>query len=84
VQNVAFTSLQKGLNVASSPSWEYLEKNVDRGALLVLELLVLEVLLMLLVLEVLVLLMVQQVGGWLGRWRVVPGARRQTRTLLGK
>jgi hypothetical protein len=49
--------------------------------LLLLVLLMLEVLL---VLELLVLLVVQEIGRWLSCWWLVPGATRDTWTLLRK
>jgi hypothetical protein len=82
VQNVALTSLQQGLHVTSSSPWEHPQQNVDRRAMLLLVLLMLEVLL--LVLELLVLLVVQEVGRWLCYWRMVPRATQDAGTLLGK
>lgn len=86
MQNVAFTSLQESLYVASSSPGEHPEQNVDRRAmLLLLVLLVLEMLvLLLLVLELLVLLVVQEIWRWLSCWWLVPGATRDAWTLLRK
>jgi hypothetical protein len=85
MQNIAFTSLQESLYVASSPPGEYPEQNINRRTvlLLVLVLLLLEVMVLLL-LKLLVLLMVQKVGWWLRRWWMVSGTPRQAWTLLGK